>query len=89
MMLAFDVAVSAASPRYRPTQTELIEALSDCRMLLPSTGSENISSVRPIGPVVSLASGFIGTGFSAPQQCEGCERVSLVPGWAPCQPPCT
>ncbi|SOY58763.1 hypothetical protein CBM2585_B10029 [Cupriavidus taiwanensis] len=60
MMLALEVAVSAASPRKRPTQTELMEAFSDCRMLLPSTGSENSSKVRPIGPVVSLASGFMG-----------------------------
>jgi hypothetical protein len=30
---AFEVAVSAASPRYRPTQIELTEALSDCSTL--------------------------------------------------------
>lgn len=60
MMLALEVAVSAASPRKCPTHTALIEALSDCRILLPSTGSENSRSVRPIGPVVSWALDFVG-----------------------------
>ncbi len=32
-MLAFEVAVSATSPRYRPTQMELTEPLRDCSTL--------------------------------------------------------
>ena len=50
--LALEVAVSADSPRKRPTQTALIEPLSDCSTLEPSTGKANSSSVRGIGPLV-------------------------------------
>ena len=39
-VLAFDVAVSAASPRKRPTQIEFTEPFRDCRMLANRMGSE-------------------------------------------------
>src|ERR1700754_162256 len=50
--LALVVAVSAASPRYLPTQTELIEPLRDCSTFTPSVGKANASRVRPMGPSV-------------------------------------
>src|SRR5690606_37076785 len=49
---AFAVAVSASSPRKRPTQMALTEPLSDCSTLPPMIGSANTNSVRPIGPWV-------------------------------------
>ena len=49
---ALEVAASAPSPRKRPTHTALIEPLSDWRMLPPSVGSANRTSVRVIGPRV-------------------------------------
>ncbi len=52
MMLAFDVAASAASPRKCPTQIVLIDPFSDWRMLLPSVGRAKASRVPVIGPVV-------------------------------------
>lgn len=50
--MALEVAVSADSPRKRPTQTALIDPLSDCSTLEPSTGKANSRSVRGIGPLV-------------------------------------
>src|SRR5690606_15877697 len=52
MLLAFAVAVSASSPRKRPTQIALTEPLSDCSTLPPRIGSANTNRVRPIGPWV-------------------------------------
>src|SRR3546814_6069006 len=52
MLLAFAVAVSASSPRKRPTQIALTEPFSDCRTLPPRIGNANTNSVRPIGPRV-------------------------------------
>ena len=50
--LALAVAVSAASPRKRPTHTEFTEAFSDCRMLANRIGSENLKSTAGIEPCV-------------------------------------
>ena len=52
MMLAFEVAASAFSPRKRPTHTALIDPLSDCRIFDASVGSAKRSSAEPMGPVV-------------------------------------
>ncbi len=52
MLLAFAVAVSAASPRKRPTQTAFTEPFSDCAMLPARIGRENSRRLRPIGPEV-------------------------------------
>lgn len=52
MTLALAVAASAPSPKNRPTQIELIDPLSDCRMLDASVGSANRMSVRVMGPDV-------------------------------------
>jgi len=51
-MLAFEVAVSAASPRKRPTQMEFTEPLSDCSTLANRIGSENLNSPTRIEPSV-------------------------------------
>ena len=51
-LLALAVAVSAASPRWRPTQIALIEPLSDCSTLPPRMGSEKTSRVLAMGPCV-------------------------------------
>ena len=52
MTLALAVAASAPSPKNRPTQIELIDPLSDCRMFDAKVGSANRMSVRVIGPDV-------------------------------------
>ena len=54
MVLALAVAVSALSPRKRPTQIALTEPLSDWAMLPARMGRANSSSEDPIGPVVRL-----------------------------------
>ena len=46
------VAVNAASPRNRPTQTAFTDPFSDCAMLPARIGSENNRRLRPIGPEV-------------------------------------
>ena len=51
-MLALLVAVTAAVPRYLPTQTALIEPLTDCSTLPIRIGSANVNSVRGIEPLV-------------------------------------
>ena len=51
--LAFEVAASATSPKDRLTQKALAEPFSDCRMLVPRTGSEKVKRVQPIDPVVA------------------------------------
>ena len=50
--LALAVAVSAASPRKRPTQIELMDPFSDWSTEEPSVGSAKAISVAKIGPVV-------------------------------------
>ncbi len=52
MLLALAAAVSAFSPRKRPTQTALTEPLSDWATLPPRIGNANSSRLRPMGPVV-------------------------------------
>ena len=51
-VFALDVAVSAASPRKRPTQMEFTEALSDCRMFANRIGSAKRNSPTRIEPSV-------------------------------------
>src|SRR3546814_11716403 len=65
-LLAFAVAVSASSPRKRPTQIALPETFSDCRTLPPRIGNANTNSVRPIGPRVR--SRFLALGHAASYQ---------------------
>ncbi len=52
MLLALAVAVSAASPRNRPTQIAFTDPLSDWAMLPARIGSANRNRLRPMGPVV-------------------------------------
>ncbi len=52
MLLAFAVAVSAASPRKRPTQIAFTEPFIDWAMLPARMGRANRNRLRPIGPVV-------------------------------------
>ena len=52
-VLALEVAVSAASPRKRPTQIEFTEPLSDCRMFANRIGRENLNRPTGIEPSVS------------------------------------
>ena len=52
--LAFEVAVSAASPRKRPTQMELTEPLSDCSTFASRIGSANLNSPMGIEPSVRV-----------------------------------
>src|SRR5688572_17410569 len=49
-VLAFAVAVSAASPRKRPIQIEFTEALSDARTLLSRPGTAKLSKQWLIDP---------------------------------------
>ena len=53
-LFALAVAVSACSPRKRPTHTALMEPLSDCNTLPPRMGSANANRVRAIGPSVRV-----------------------------------
>ena len=52
-VLAFEVAVSAASPRPRPTQMEFTEPFSDCSTLANRIGSAKRNSPTRIEPSVS------------------------------------
>ncbi|MNT65342.1 hypothetical protein D3C72_2033170 [compost metagenome] len=52
MLLALAVAVSAASPRKRPTQIAFTDPFSDWAMLPARIGNANRNRLRPIGPVV-------------------------------------
>lgn len=63
--VALVVAASASGPSSRPTHIALMEPFSDCSALVPSTGSENISSVRAIGPCVRSMRAGLGAGLSA------------------------
>ncbi len=58
-MLAFEVAVSAASPRYFPTQMEFTEPFSDCRTFAYRIGSANRSRPRLIDPSVRERGAFM------------------------------
>ena len=59
-VLAFDVAVSAASPRKRPTQMEFTEPLRDCRMFANRIGSAKRSIPPLIEPSVRERGAFMG-----------------------------
>src|SRR5215472_13260455 len=52
-VLALEVAVSAASPRKRPTHTEFTEPFRDCSTLANRIGRANLYSVTGIDPSVS------------------------------------
>jgi hypothetical protein len=52
-VLAFEVAVSAASPSPRPTQMEFTEPLRDCRMFANRIGSANLKRAAGMEPSVS------------------------------------
>jgi len=57
-VLALEVAVSAASPRKRPTQMEFTEPFSDCRMLADRIGSAKRNRPTGIEPSVSARGTF-------------------------------
>src|SRR5579863_3441679 len=71
-VLALEVAVSAASPRKRPTQMEFTEALSDCRMLANRIGSVNLNSPRAIGPSVSVPCMLAIAPLRVRERCDSC-----------------
>src|SRR5215813_4391533 len=60
-VLATEVAVSAASPRTRPTQIEFTEPFRDCRMLANRMGSANRTNPRLIEPSVKERGRCMGT----------------------------
>ena len=57
MMLALEMAVTAATPSEWLTQKALTVALRFCRAFPPSTGRANTNSVLPIGPSEQIVTG--------------------------------
>ena len=84
-VFALAVAVSAASPRKRPTQMELTEPLSDCRTFPNRIGSANISRPRLIEPWVrerGRISGFLCS--SGPMRDRATGPACARPGQVAC-----
>ncbi len=72
--LAFALAVSARGPSRWPIQAALIDAFSDCRILVARIGSEKAISVRAIGPSTRLAAGRL-RGIAGPLRGSGVEDM--------------